>query len=497
MCPNQPMDDRSLAHLDAVAQAALVRRDELTPSELVEAAIRRIERLDPELHSVIHPAFDDARREVDRVPTEAPFAGVPILMKDIGGEEAGRPICAGMRAARDADYTATADSHFTRKIRDAGFVSLGRTNTPELALLPTTEPDAFGATHNPWNLGHSSGGSSGGAAAAVAAGLVPVAHASDGGGSIRGPASMCGLVGLKPTRGRNSFGPGAGERWSGFSCEFVVSRTVRDSAALLDVTCGRMTGDPYSAPPPARPFSEAVDANRKGLRIGVMRHAGRDIEVHPDMITAVERTAETLESLGHSVELAHPKALDEPEVVRLYVDVVCANVARALESWAEKLGQPVDEGCVEPLTWALAERGQSLSASRLLAAMEGVHAFGRRVSDFFAGDGGADGFDLLLTPTQAQPPPELGYMAQMPDNPLGPFLRAAPYGVFTLPFNLSGQPGISLPGHFTSGTDGGPADLPIGVQLVAASGDEATLLDVAAQLERATLFSARTPPVFG
>jgi amidase len=491
------MDDRSLAYLDAVGQADLVRRGELTPEELVEAAIRRVERLDPELHAVIHPAFDDARRESPRVPRDAPFAGVPILMKDIGGEEAGRPVCAGLRAARDADFTASVDSHLTRKLRGAGFVSLGRTNTPELALLPTTEPDAFAPTHNPWNLGHSAGGSSGGAAAAVAAGLVPVAHASDGGGSIRGPASMCGLVGLKPTRGRTSFGPGLGERWSGFSCELVVSRTVRDSAALLDVTAGRMTGDPYSAPPPARPFTEAVDAGRSGLRIGLMRHAPRDIEVHPDIVTAVEHTAETLESLGHRVELAHPKALDEPDLVRLYVDVVCANVARALESWGERLGCEITADGVEPLTWALAERGRGLSATRLLAAIEGVHGFGRRVADFFGGDGGSEGFDLLLTPTQAQPPPELGYMAQMPDNPLGPFLRAAPYGVFTLPFNLSGQPAISVPGHFTSGAGGTPADLPVGVQLVAASGDEAMLLDVAAQLERATLFSARTPPVFG
>ncbi len=491
------MDDRSLAYLDAVGQAELVRRGELSAAELVEAAIRRIERIDPELHAVIHTAFDDARRDVSRSVADAPFAGVPILMKDIGGEEAGRPLCAGLRAARDAEYTASADSHLTRKLRSAGFVSLGRTNTPELALLPTTEPEAFGATRNPWNLGHSAGGSSGGAAAAVAAGLVPVAHASDGGGSIRGPASMCGLVGLKPTRGRSSFGPGLGERWSGFSCEFVVSRTVRDSATLLDVIAGRMTGDPYAASPPAAPFAEAVDANRRGLRIGLMRHAPRDIEVHADLVAAVERTAERLEGLGHVVELAHPKALDEPDIVRLYVDVVCANVARALQSWSERLGQPVGPAGVEPMTWALAERGQGLGATQLLEALEGVHGFGRRVSEFFGADGGREGFDLLLTPTQAQPPPEIGYMAQMPDNPLGPFLRAAPFGVFTLPFNLSGQPAISVPGHFTTGEAGGPSDLPVGVQLVAASGDEATLLDVAAQLERETLFSARTPPIFG
>jgi amidase len=228
-----------------------------------------------------------------------------------------------------------------------------------------------------------------------------------------------------------------------------------------------------------------------------MRHAPRDIDVHVDMVAAVDETVRILESLGHTVEAAHPKALDEPDIVRLYVDVVCANVARALESWGEKLGEPIDERGCEPLTWALAQRGRELSATRLLEAIEAVHGFGRRVAAFFAADGGQGGYDLLLTPTQAQPPPELGYMAQMPDNPLGPFLRAAPFGVFTLPFNLSGQPAISVPGHFTTGDEATPQGLPIGVQLVAASGDEATLLDVAAQLERATLFTAHRPPIFG
>jgi len=504
------LDDREIAALDATAQAELVARGELEPAELVESAIRRIERLDPTLGSVIHRCFDEARAELSRLGASGAFRGVPFLMKDIGGDEAGRPMCAGMRAARDAGYRAPADSHLTERIRAAGFVSLGRTNTPELALMPTTEPEAFGPTRNPWNPGHSAGGSSGGAASAVAAGLVPVAHASDGGGSIRGPASMCGLVGLKPTRGRNSFGPGLGERWSGFSCEFVVSRSVRDSAALLDVTSGRMPGDPYSAWPSPRPFAEATRAGRTPLRVGVMRHAPRGIELHADVLAAVDDTARTLESLGHRVELAHPAALDEPDVVRLYVDVVCANVARALDSWGEKLHRPLGDSDVEPLTWALAERGRTLSAAHLLATLEDVHRFGRRVASFFtqgmegasslaagASKGADGGFDLLLTPTQAQPPPAIGHLAQTPDVPLGPFLKAAPYGVFTLPFNLTGQPAISLPGHFTAEGGDGPAGLPIGVQLVADQNDEPTLLDVAAQLERAVPWHDLRPPTFG
>src|SRR5262245_11411827 len=222
------------AHLDATDQAALVRRKEVSPRELVDAAIARLERLNPQLNAVILPALELARRRAAAADLPAgPFRGVPFLMKDLGGAEAGRPSHLGMRFLKAAGWTEPEDSYLTRKFAAAGFVSLGRTNTPELGLLPTTEPEAYGATANPWSLRHSAGGSSGGSAAAVAAGIVPAAHASDGGGSIRGPASMCALVGLKPTRARCSFGPGIGERWSGLSAEFVLTRTVRDAAVLL------------------------------------------------------------------------------------------------------------------------------------------------------------------------------------------------------------------------------------------------------------------------
>ena len=240
------------AHLDATAQAALIRSGRASAKEIVEAACVRAERIDPHLNSIIHPALDRARQSAAGDLPDGPFRGVPFLMKDIGGEEAGEPMHAGMAFAKNAGWKSTFDAWFTEKTRAAGLVSLGRTNTPELALLPTTEPVAFGPTRNPWSLDHSSGGSSGGSSAAVASGIVPAAHASDGGGSIRGPASMCALVGLKPTRGRNSFGPALGERWSGLSSEFVVTRSVRDSAALLDVTSGPMPGDPYAAAAPAR-----------------------------------------------------------------------------------------------------------------------------------------------------------------------------------------------------------------------------------------------------
>src|SRR5262245_31792816 len=471
-----------LAALDATAQAELVRRGDVAPRELVDAAIARLERLNPQLNAVIHPALERARDAAGAPLPDGPFRGVPFLMKDIGGSEAGAPYHCGMRFLRDAGWIEREDAYLTRRFRSAGLVSLGRTNTPELALLPTTEPEAYGATRNPWNPAHSAGGSSGGSASAVAAGIVPAAHASDGGGSIRGPASMCGLVGLKPTRGRNSLGPALGERWSGFSAEFVVTRNVRDAAALLDVTAGAMPGDPYTAPLPRQPFASAVTSPAASLRVGILRGAPRQVETHPECLAAVDRAARLLGDLGHHVEEAHPRALDEPEHVLAYVGIVSANTARAIEAWGQRVGRPAGESDVEPLTWMLAERGRAASATELLATIESVHAFGRRLASWWDG-----GFDLLVTPTQAAPPPALGYLSSTPEEPLRAFMRSAPYGVCTLPFNMSGQPAISLPLHWT------PDGLPIGVQLAAAFGREDFLLAVAAQLEQAAPWSARRP----
>jgi amidase len=472
-----------LATLDATAQAALVARGTVSPRDLVDAAIARLERLNPTLNAVIHPALERARTAA-AAPAAGPFRGVPLLMKDIGGAEAGAPYHAGMRFLRDAGWREAADSYLAARLRGAGFVSLGRTNLPELALLPTTEPEAYGPTRNPWRLDHSAGGSSGGAAAAVAAGIVPVAHASDGGGSIRGPASMCGLVGLKPTRGRSSFGPALGERWSGFSVELVVTRSVRDTAAILDVTAGTMPGDPYAAPSPSRPWREAILAPPPPLRVGVLRRPLRGLDLHPECVAAVDATVRLLGTLGHAVDEAHPAALDEADSVLHYVTVVATNTARALDAWGAKVGRAPTAADVEPLTWALAERGRQVTGPELLATIEGVHAFGRRLAAWWT-----DGFDVLLTPTQGAPPPPLGWVSSTPDDPLRAFLRAAPYGVYTLPFNMSGQPAISLPLHWTA--DG----LPVGVQLVAAYGREDVLLALAAQLEQAAPWASRRPPV--
>jgi len=474
-----------LALLDATAQAELVRRRQVSPRELVDAAIARIERLDPTLNAVIHPAFERARALATRGELgEGPFRGVPFLMKDLGGAEAGRPNHAGLGVLKAAGWTEAEDAYLTRRFRAAGLISLGRTNTPELALLATTEPAAYGPTRNPWNIAHSAGGSSGGAAAAVAAGLVPLAHASDGGGSIRGPASMCGLVGLKPTRGRCSFGPTLGERWSGFSVEFALTRSVRDAATLLDAVAGPAPGDPYVAPAPSRPYALEATASPGRLRIGIFAGPLRGIVLDPECERGLAATGALLRQLGHVVEPAYPPALDDPECVRAYVDIVAANTARALDACGERVGRPVTAADVEPLTWALAEMGRRRTAAEHLATLEYVHRFGRQLAAWWT-----EGWDLLCTATQAAPPPVLGWISSTPDEPLRALLRSAPYGVFTFPFNMSGQPAISLPLHMTS------TGLPVGIQLVAAFGREDLLLQVAAQLEAACPWADRRPPV--
>jgi len=475
-----------LLDLDAIAQAECVRRGEVSPRELTDAAIARIERLNPTLNAVILPAYEAARERAAGNLPDGPLRGVPFLMKDLGGPEAGRRYTAGMRCLKDANWTEKTNAYFVDKLLAAGMVILGRTNTPELGLMPTTEPEAWGATRNPWNPAHSPGGSSGGSAAAVAAGMVAAAHASDGGGSIRIPASMCGLVGLKPTRGRNSFGPGTGERWNGFSAEFVVSRTVRDSAALLDITSGPMPGDPYAAAPPATPYAQAIATPPGALRIGLLREAPRDrgIELHADCRAAADQTARALESLGHIVEEAHPEALDDPGAIMQFVGIVAASIARALDATAEKLGRALVPGDVEALTWAIAERGRTIRASEYIANVEYVHAYGRRLATWWEG-----GFDLLLTPGTGQPPPPLGHLRGTPEEPLLGFMRAAAYGAYTTAFNLSGQPAISVPAVWTAD------HLPIGAQLVAANGREDLLLQVAAQLEEAMPWRDRRPAV--
>jgi len=472
------MDDVLL--LDATAQAELVRRREVSPRELVDAAIARIERLDPTINAVILPSFDKARAQAAApgLP-DGPFRGVPFLLKDLGGQSAGDRYCGGTRVLRDAGRRETADSYLTAKLRAAGFCFVGRSNTPELGLLPTTEPEAFGPSRNPWSTEHSPGGSSGGSAAAVAAGMVAIAHASDGGGSIRIPASHCGLVGLKPTRARSSFGPDAGERWGGLSCEHVVTHSVRDAAAVLDVVAGAMPGDPYAAAPPAEPFVRAL-ARRDRLRVGLMTSGPRGIPVHPECVAAAENAARVVEQLGHVVEPSYPAALDESAGIDSLVTLIGVNTARTLDLIGELVGRSLTSADVEPLTWALAESMRKRSGTDYVAALQGAQALSRRVASWWSG-----GFDLLLTPTTAEPPPKIGWLTSTPEEPFRAFLRATPFSAYTSTFNLTGQPAISLPLHVTA--DG----LPVGAQLVAPYGREDLLLQIAAALEEAAPWSGR------
>jgi len=472
--------------LDACALAALVRDGTASPAELVDDAIGRIEKLNPELNAVIRTRFDEARREAAAVLPDGPFRGVPIVLKDLVCDMAGEEIHEGMVVVKKARYVAGRDQELARRLRAAGMVVVGRTNTPELGILPTTEPAAYGPSRNPWDTARSTGGSSGGSAAAVASGMVPVGHANDGGGSIRIPASECGVVGLKPSRARVPLGPEWGDVMGGLVCELAVTRTVRDTAAVLDAVAGPAPGDPYAAPTPVRPYAEEVGAAPGRLRIGVQTDAfGGTVATHPDCVAAAEAAAAVLESLGHDVEPAHVGALDAPEFIEAFLLVWSAGTAFDVDHhWTDRLGRPVTEHDVEPLTWALADAGRGASASDFLDARHKLQRISREVAEWYEG-----GFDLLLTPTIAEPPPLLGEFDSPPDNPLHGLLRAAEIVPFTPAFNASGQPAISLPLHWNA------QGLPIGVQLVAPYGREDVLLRVAAQLEEVVPWAERRPPL--
>lgn len=471
------------ATLDATAQAALVRERRVSPVELVDAAIARIEKLNPQLNAVILPLFDKARTAVSSPLPDAPFRGVPFLLKDLDACSSGDPFHCGMKFLRDREWLANYDTYLVEKFRAAGFVFLGKTNTPELGLNVTTEPQAYGPSRNPWNPEHSTGGSSGGSAGAVASGMVPAAHASDGGGSIRIPASECGLVGLKPSRGRVSLGPDRGEFWNGFVISHVVTRSVRDSAAILDAISGPMPGDPYVAPPPARAFRDEVGAEPGRLRIGVVTNVPGGT-IHADCAEAARRTGRLLESAGHSVEESRPDALIDPEMATHFMMIVTSWVAATLDDWSRRTGHTIGPDEVEPETWAYANMGRAVTAAQYIQASLWLNVYSRRMASWWA-----SGFDLLVTPTLGAPPPRIGELAGSPDDPLANMDRVLALIPFTPPFNITGQPAISLPLHWNAG------GLPIGVQLVAAYGREDVLIRVAAQLEQAQPWSARHPRI--
>ncbi len=468
--------------LDATDQAALVASGQVSASELLEAAIERIEELDPQLNAVIMRWFDEARATAASELPVGPFRGVPTLLKDLWAHYAGQSLTNGCQALKDAMPVSTNDTTLVARFRQAGFVIAGRTNSPEFGSLPTTEPTAWGATRNPWNLAHSPGGSSGGAAAAVAAGMVPIAHASDGGGSIRIPASACGLVGLKPTQGRITLGPFRDE--SNLGVELCVSRSVRDTAALLDAVRGPSVGDTVIAAPPTRPYIDELGSDPGHLRIGLLDHHPFGGPVHEQCALAVRNAATLLESLGHKIEPGFPQALANPDFARRFSAMWSTNMGVGIKRISDQLGRELQPGDVELVNWAQAEYARSVNGVDYAIALATNVEFRRAVQQWWA-----DGWDLLLTPTLGEPPAVLGTFANDPKTPLAPMARAGQYVPFTPAFNASGQPAISVPLHWT------PDGLPVGVQLVAAYGREDVLLRVAAQLETAQPWAHRHPPI--
>jgi amidase len=469
-----------LAWMDATGQAELVRRGEASPAELTAAAIGRIEAVDPRLGALVRNRFERATAEAAGPLPDGPFRGVPFLLKDLGCAIAGEPCGFGLAAMQGVPQPVT--SYLARAFTGAGFVVLGRTNVPELGTTVTTEPASLAPTRNPWDPARSAGGSSGGAGAAVASGMVPAAHGSDGGGSVRIPASACGLVGLKPTRGRVSHGPLAGEGWAGASTDGILTRTVRDAAAIADVMATTEVGEPHYAPPLPGSLAVVAATAPGRLRIGLLdRPDGDGYLDDPECRAAVAAAGQLLESLGHQVGESAPAAMFDSGLARNLGTLIAADTAHTLGIFETMLGRPLEDGDIEPRNAAYRHAGQALDAVSYLAARSGIMAWARRMADWWTGH------DLLVTPVLGAPPPELGWFTAA--GPQAEGRRIVSFIPYTSQFNLTGQPAISLPLHWTA------AGLPVGVQLVAAFGREDLLIQVASQLEQAAPWADRRPPV--
>jgi Asp-tRNA(Asn)/Glu-tRNA(Gln) amidotransferase A subunit family amidase len=465
-------------HYDALGLADLVRRRKVSAIDLLEAAIERVEARNPTVNAVVRKLYDYGRQAIADGLPDGPFTGVPFLLKDLTASLAGVPTTRGSRFFADTPPPA-ADSEHVRRLKRAGFVIFGRTNTCELGLSLTCEPALFGPTRNPWDPARISGGSSGGAAAAVGARMLPLAHASDGFGSIRAPAACCGLVGLKPTRGRNTMAPYAGEGLGGLSTEHAVSLTVRDTAALLDATAGAGAGDPYVAPPPARPFVAEAGAPAGSLRIAVTAKAPNGASVDAEVLALLDSTAALCADLGHRVERADPE-IDGGAVVPTFLTLASANTVVNLASHPSA-GRPPREGEVERVTLGTARLGERVTAADYVRATQAAHRLGRQMAAFHARH------DVLLTPGLATAAVPLGHIDMMMDDVDEYWRRVFTFSPFTVWFNITGQPALVLPLGWSAG------GLPLAVQLVAPYGDEAALFRLAAQLEAARPWFDRKP----
>lgn len=466
------------ADSDALGLAALVKKGEVSPAETVEAAVTLIERLNPKLNAVIHKLYDMGRKDAEATDRDAPFAGVPFLLKELASSWKGAPLTNS--SAYLKDVIADSDSEPTRRIKAAGMLLVGKSNAPENGWSISTEPKLYGVTKNPWKEGVTAGGSSGGTASAVASRMVPIAEASDGAGSIRVPASCCGIVGLKPSRGRISLAP-AGDFWYGGAYFFACTRTVRDTAAYLDAMAGYLPGEPYTPPAPEKSWLELAQRAPKKLRVGFTVKPPNGTAIDPEVKAAVLATVKTLEGLGHSVE-EHDMALDGTAAWKLYTHMTPVETAALFDWLAGLLGRPVTPNDVEPLTWAVIERGRSISGVEHANDIGQLRQLGRAVATDL------DPYDIYVTPTLTRPPRPLGYY-DMSMTDLDAYNDLWTDSVFMFPFNFSGLPAISLPLGWSG--DG----VPLGVQLVGRYGDEATVLAASTQLEQAMPWKDRKPAI--
>ncbi len=463
---------------DGLGLAELIRKKQITPTELLHAVRQRLEAVNPKLNAFAALFFDKAEAQIKQGLPDGPFKGVPYALKDLGMNLTGTVTTYGSRVWKN--NLASFDSTLVARYKNAGLVIFGKTTSPELGLTTTTESVAFGKTRNPWNLERTSGGSSGGASSAVAARIIPMGHASDGGGSIRIPASCCGLFGLKPTRGRIPFGPAALEGWNGCSAHHAVTISVRDSAALLDSSHGAELGSPYWCPPPARPFLKEVGVDPGKLRIAFAPAPPGGVAVDAECKQAAADAAKLCESLGHRVEET-TLPIDNAFFRQSFLTVITVSMARALEDATSILGHAVTEADVEPATWAMYQQGKTINSVVYSRSIANMHQVGLTMAKF------QEKYDVILSPTLAKPPMPLGVLSL--DDPARYGKEVSEFSPFTALYNVTGQPSMSVPLHWTR--DG----LPVGVMFSARFGDEATLFRLAAQLEKAKPWANRKPNV--
>jgi amidase len=464
---------------DGLGLAKLIGDKQISPLELLHAVQQRVEALNPTVNALCHLFFDKAEAQIEQCSPEAPFRGVPFVLKDLGQNLTGTITSAGSRIW--ANNVADFDSTLVKRYKRAGLIIFGKTNSPELGITTTTESILFGQTRNPWNLGRTSGGSSGGAAAVVASRILPMAHGSDGGGSIRVPASCCGVFGFKPTRGRVPMGPIQFEGWNGCSHQHALTISVRDSAALLDVSTGAELGSPYFSPRPERPFIEELSVHPGQLRIALVIEPPNGTPLDPECKRGAIDAAKLCEGLGHHVEET-VLPIENRMFIDAFITVVQVSVARILDDATSKLGRVIDERDVEPVTYAMMEAGNKVTSVAYSRAIAALHQVGLAMAKFH------QSYDVILSPTLAKPPLPLGKLS-LSQPTMSWWKEISEFTPYTATFNASGQPSMSVPLHWTA--DG----LPIGVLFSSRFGEDSTLFRLAVQLERARPWAGRVPPI--